>query len=285
MKKWPNFFIVGAPKAGTTSLYEYLKQIPGVYMSPEKEPRYFSPNYQYRRIGNQEKYLQLFSASKDEKIIGEASPSYLRDPDAARLIHETIPDAKIVILLRDPVERAFSHYLMYLQRYTIKSSFSETIRIDLKILRKDKQIEGILEAGFYYEQIKRYIEKFGKNQVKILVFEEFIKEPKKTVEDVLRFCGIEYAIPNFKAEKHNKFLMPRHKIIRTVLNDHKLGNIIYSFTSTSTRLYLGKKFFTKKVSKPTMSEEDKIYLQKMYRQDVKNTCYLLNRTLPWGNFI
>jgi len=119
MERWPNFFIVGTAKAGTTSLYEYFKDIPGIYMSPVKEPSYFShalipPGAPKRkRIQNKNEYLKLFEDVKNEKVIGEASPGYLVYPEVAKWIHEIAPTAKILISLRDPVERLFSSYLMY----------------------------------------------------------------------------------------------------------------------------------------------------------------------------
>ena len=113
MERWPNFFIVGAPKAGTTSLHEYLSNIPGIFMSAEKEPNYFSmtviskDDQSANPIRDKKKYLELFKNAKDEKIIGESSPNYLSDPEAPNLIHQVSPDAKILISLRDPVEQAF----------------------------------------------------------------------------------------------------------------------------------------------------------------------------------
>ncbi|MEX0656428.1 MAG: sulfotransferase domain-containing protein, partial [Nitrosopumilaceae archaeon] len=114
---WPNFFIVGADKAGTSSLYAYLMNIPGIFMSRYKEPNYFSTmtfgdNHDLRPIRDKKKYLELFKNVKNEKIVGEASPSYLGDKEAPKLIHKVSPEAKILICLRDPVERVYSHYLM-----------------------------------------------------------------------------------------------------------------------------------------------------------------------------
>ena len=96
MKNWPNFFIVGVPKAGTTSLYEYLKDVPGIFLSDRKEPGYFSrssvpANSIHRPIRDKEEYLNLFEKVKDEKIVGEASPHYLTDVYACELIHQVSP--------------------------------------------------------------------------------------------------------------------------------------------------------------------------------------------------
>ena len=116
----PSFFIVGAPKAGTTSLYHYLEEHPEVYMSPIKETNFFSSKqmqeqelyYDATPIQSKNQYLELFKDVSQEKQVGEASVSYLYYTGVAKKILEFNPKAKIVIMLRNPVERAFSHYLM-----------------------------------------------------------------------------------------------------------------------------------------------------------------------------
>src|SRR4051812_26973714 len=111
---WPNFFIVGAQKAGTTSLYFYLKKIPQVYMSPLKEPFYFASNAVQNNasdvIRDKREYLRLFENARGYIAVGEATPIYLWDQDAPWLIHQTVPHARIIIILRDPIERAYSNY-------------------------------------------------------------------------------------------------------------------------------------------------------------------------------
>jgi len=131
MERWPNFFIVGVAQAGTTSLYAYLKDTPGVFMSPEKEPHYFQrkrpPRKHDRGIRKQSEYLKLFKGASEDKAIGEASPGYLSDPESAKLIHEAVPKSRIIILLRDPVERAYSAYLWRRAKGTVKQTFHEII--------------------------------------------------------------------------------------------------------------------------------------------------------------
>ena len=107
--KSPNFFIVGAPRAGTTSLYNYLNEISEVFMSPVKEPGFFIPN-DFRNF-SEKTYLELFENVKDEIAIGEATAGYLGNEKTPFLIKEKVPNAKIIITLRDPVNRIFSHYL------------------------------------------------------------------------------------------------------------------------------------------------------------------------------
>jgi hypothetical protein len=111
--QWPNFFIVGAARAGTTSLYEYLKQASGVYLSEIKEPRFFIADSETRdfygrnAIGKREEYLRLFKKA-DSTVIGEATPEYLYRTQVADAIHKVSPHAKIIISLRNPIYRGFT---------------------------------------------------------------------------------------------------------------------------------------------------------------------------------
>ncbi|MGQ9662575.1 MAG: sulfotransferase domain-containing protein [Kiritimatiellia bacterium] len=105
----PNFLIVGAPKAGTTSLFDYLGQHPEVYTPPVKEPCFFSsglPAFTHDLA----EYEALFAGQTTQTAIGEASTTYLYDPDAARRIHDLLPEARIIIMLRNPAERAYSEW-------------------------------------------------------------------------------------------------------------------------------------------------------------------------------
>jgi len=166
-EKLPNFFIVGAAKAGTTSLYNYLKQHPDIYMSPIKEPNYFAKDIDinlfrkdYKKtalidtqkyfskpkleelhlafITELEDYIKLFQKVSNEKVIGETSVSYLYSKVAAKEIKKLVPDAKIVIILRDPIERAYSHYLMNLKEGLItERNFIKEILVDYNKSYKD----------------------------------------------------------------------------------------------------------------------------------------------------
>jgi len=193
MEIWPNFFIVGAPKAGTTSLYNYLNDVSGVFMSPIKEPRYFNSDrkefrqYSRRKKYNKSEYLKLFKDVKNEKAIGEATPLYLRDPESAKRIHDQVPNAHIIILLRDPVKRAFSHYLMLSRMDIEKRTFGQMISETLAERENGIFIRRItLDNGLYTNQIKRYLEIFDEDKVMIIIFEEFIKQPKKNSQECFR---------------------------------------------------------------------------------------------------
>ena len=287
LERWPNFFIVGAPKAGTTSLYEYLKAIPGIYMSSVKEPKFFSSNFSSKKkfggaVLDKKKYLSLFAGVKDEKILGDASPAYLADPNSARLIHEVSPKALILISLRDPVERIYSNYLMQFRNGRLKGSFNEEIKKSLNQKTHDKPHLS-LKPSQYMKNIKPYFEIFGEKQVKIIIFEEWIRNPKKTIEEILDFLGLQFELSNFQEIKDNIFVVSKRSISKRLLGSTTVRRIAFKTLSQSKRGSL-KKILVKPSKKPKMEQEDCEILIKFYSDDVRNLQEFLGRKLPWKNF-
>jgi len=293
MELWPNFFIVGAPKAGTTSLYEYLKNIPGIYMSRVKEPNYFSikamPDKKpFRPIRNKEKYLDLFKNATNEVILGEASTLYLSDPEASTLIRKACPTARILISLRDPIERLFSHYIMNVSRNWIKSSFKNQIHKEMNNKADFTKPHIRLSASLYSKDVQRYLDTFGKEHVKILIFEEFIKNPKVILEDILKFLGVKNIINNFEDVKvHNPYfkIESSGEISKQILQSNIISKISVKILPSFGRRFFRKKILTRKnTKKPVMKEADRQYLIDFYKSDVKKLEVLLGRKFPWKNF-
>jgi len=288
MELWPNFYIVGAPKAGTSSLYVYLNSHPQIFMSPIKEPNYFSSatfpdDHPIKPIRDKKKYLKLFEKAKNKKIFGEATPTYLEDPKAAELIHQISPNAKILISLRDPIERLFSNYLMS-QRYgTIKSSFHDVLLKNINY-HEDKNNDLRLERGLYSENVKRYIDTFGKEQVKIIIFEEFVKDTTATMEEILKFLGVSYDALDLKSEIFNPYVVLRGPVSSMILKNRKIKRISEKVFSPSQRKFLKEKLIVRKQKKPKMDEKDIVLLRHFYSKDVKKLEVILNRRVPWSNF-
>ena len=286
MEVWPNFFIVGAPKAGTTSLYFYLKQVPEVYLSPVKEPNYFSvkiiPDDHYLLpIRNKKNYLKLFEKVKDEKAIGEASPSYLEDPETPYLISQDVSDARIIAILRDPVERAFSHYLMMVSQGFEKLSFRKALD-DLLTNKTRHEFRHYLTPGQYSEQIKRYINIFGNEKVKILIFEEFIRDTQKSIEEVLNFLGINKKPSSLVGNTYNPFSVSRGWYADLIMTNTMIRKIGLSLIPNPDLRQKIKGKLLKKAKKPEMFSEEREFLQKYYMDDAKKLQNSLNRKLPWG---
>ena len=284
MNVWPNFFIVGAGRTATTSLYEYFRSYPEIFMSLKKEPKYFlgKPIDNKDPIQRKKEYLKLFKNVKNESAIGEASARYMIDPDSPRLIYESIPNAKIIIILRDPVERAFSAYFYFVNYGLEKLSFSESIRKEYKYENEDTNHYLILHPGFYSKSVKKYLELFGTDNVKILIFEEFINDIKSQVLDVLRFLNVNVDY-DFEVKRYNEFGVLRGKTAEKILTSKIVAKIAKYFNER-TRKFVYKKFFLNtNVKKPKMRQNDRLFLENLYYEDVVELQKILNISLPWFN--
>jgi hypothetical protein len=283
MNKWPNFFIAGAPRAGTTSLYEYLKDIDGIFMSPIKEPNYFSVSISdkillQRPFRKQNEYLKLFKDVKNEKAIGEGSHSYFWDPQSAKLIQQTIPNAKIILLLRDPVERAFSHYLFTVSVGQETKTFSEAIK---EALNAKPDFSGaIIEAGLYGQQLTRYLEYFKNEKIKIIFSEEFIKNTESTMKEILEFLEVDIPETLSFTKIHHEYSVTGNKFIAASMRNRMIRHVAKNLLPRESARKI-KESFDKKAIKPQLNEHDRKFLQEYYHDDILILKNLLNQKLPW----
>ncbi len=286
---WPNFFIVGAPRSGTTSLYNYLKIIPGIYMSQKKEPNYFNKitipdNNLWKPVRKKEDYLGLFSEVKDETIVGEASVHYLGDPEAPKLIHQIAPNSRILISLRNPIERTYTAYFARFLYGRMKGNFHD--ELPKAIEHWENRGPGLIPLwhGLYADDVKRYLDVFGTEQVKIIIFEEFIKNSKNTMKEILKFLEINQNISHLEFNTaHNPIRFSKSTMLQNLFRNTKVKKAVNIFP-TSSRRYLEDKFLYSR-NKPAMLTEDKEILVKFFSNDVKKLQKLLGRTIPWPNFV
>jgi hypothetical protein len=194
----PNFLIVGAARAGTTSLWHWLRQHPHVFMPREKEPAYFVQDG--FRAMTKDQYLALFAAGQGKPCIGEASTGYLPAPESPPWIREVLGPVKIIIVLRNPVERAFSMYcFMAMMGLEPIDTFEEALdqesrrmaslqfRQNCFMNTRDYQY---FHVGLYVDQVIRYIKTFGAERVKILLFDDLKKDSSGFCADLCRFLEI-----------------------------------------------------------------------------------------------
>ncbi|MCY3917352.1 MAG: sulfotransferase [Chloroflexi bacterium] len=200
----PNFFIVGAPKCGTTSLHEYLQRHPDVFMPFFKEPHFFGSDLEGSRFhqfrGKPDRYLKLFRDARGEKRIGESSPWYLASKNAAQEIHAYDPAAKIIIMLRNPIDMMYSMWSQF--RYSGNEqieSFEEALsaeadrRAGRRIRRAAHCITGLYyrEMARFNEQAPRYIERFGRENVMVIIFDDFRSDTPAAFRGVLDFLDLD----------------------------------------------------------------------------------------------
>jgi hypothetical protein len=263
--------------------------MPGVFMSRIKEPNYFSrvvvpADHPVRPIRDTEAYLQLFAGAEGKALIGEASPTYLADPEAPRLIKEVSPHCRILISLRDPVERAFSHYLMMRNNGVTERSFLEEIRrgfelrerLNIALLRPD--------VGLYHDQVARFLGTFGAGQVMVLVFEEFMADPAQALRSVLAFAGIPHDIGDFRPTAYRQYAEVRGTLVKRLFGNRTIARLSEAVVPSQTRKWVRDRFLMKKAAKPVMDLEARRVLTEFYRDDVRNLARLLGRPLPWRNF-
>lgn len=284
----PNFLMIGAAKAGTTSLYYYLKQHPQIYLPSgyNKEPdflalegeklEYPGPRGMFKmrnRITDIESYRALFDEVTTQKAIGEASTLYIYSEKAPERIQYYIPEAKLIAILRDPVERAFSHYL-----YWASQGFEPDTDFNFaKAIQAEPQRLGegwshnwhYVQRGFYYVQIKRYFDRFDASQIKIYLYEDLFKDKIAVVQDIFRFLGVDDTfVPNV-SKTHNQTAVPKNLTLNKLLNrPNPIKTILKPLFPTGLRKGLANSLKQRNQGKPHLSAKIRKQLIAVYREDI-----------------
>jgi hypothetical protein len=283
----PNFFIVGAAKAGTTSLHAYLSKHPQVFMSERKEPHYFAwfelqPQFDafMPPIRDPKEYQKLFLGSEGRKAVGEASPSYLCDRDAARRIKDAVPHAKIIISVRNPVQRAYSAYLMEFHGGHETLPFKEALEADRPRPKRWGYAFQYVELGLYTEQIERYYAAFGRANVLVILFEDLIRNTAFVMQQVARFLEIDpNAFPESAFEQvHNPFERSRGRLARAVLRWRSLRLLAKRFAPQALRDLANQLIYTSG-EKEKMDDEVRRSLAARFAPELDRLERLLERDL------
>jgi hypothetical protein len=307
----PNFFIAGAPKCGTTSFYHQLDRHPQIYMSPIKEPCYFASELRLenfreelqpqlrreretlreylrgpmtsKRFGGPvvewEDYLLLFRNVRAETAIGEASVSYLWSQTAAGNIAARIPDAKIILVLRNPVDRAFSQYLQAVSSGLVRSSFRDQSAAAMN-LRSSKfgVLNPFLEFGEYSEQVKRFLEAFPRKNILIHIYEEMRSKPAEAMAETFRFLGVNAEWTPNSSTRFMEPRVPRAIAFAGILKKRGIWQQTAELIPEFLRPALRKAVHRPRAS-VTVAPEDRAYLQNYYREDILKLENLLGRDL------
>ncbi len=308
---FPNFLVVGAAKSGTTSLYNYLKQHPEVYMSPIKETNYFSTDIDlsefsktYKRIERQKKididkyvkgpmdreiwgayiknrnhYVKLFKHVRDETAIGEVSNSYLYSKVAPYNIKSEIPDVRIIMILRNPIERIFSHYLADLRDGKTKMGFRDAVTYDFSRKKKGWGVSALyMELGMYYEQVKRYLSAFSRKNIKIYTYDYYKEKVKNVLSDLCAFLNIDRSFYFDTTILHNKARIPKYKNLLYYISKTGIKRPLYRLIPQSLKYNVKNSFFTIK-NLPELSNNDKNFLIQFYKEDIIKLSDLIEEDL------
>lgn len=270
----PNFFLIGAPKCGTTSLYYYLKEHSDVFLPEIKEQHFFSQPevkdtyYDVYFANTLEEYLDNYKDSKSEKIIADISPSYLYYKKSANKIKEFNSNAKVIAILRDPVDRTISHYLMDLRIGYVNKPLNHYLKDKTSNYYKE-----YIGNSLYYEKVKYYKESFGDNFL-VLSFNDLKHNPKKVMDKVFCFLDIDKIELDF-SKKYNTYAKPSSSLIY-YLRKFKVYNFFKLLIPKNLKDKIKSLLEDSLKHKPKFEEEEKI-LSEIFSEENKKLEKLLGR--------
>lgn len=296
----PSFLVLGAGKAGSTSLVYYMSQHPDVFFSYPKEPTFFQTEYE---LGVDYYWTTYYRGYGGQKHAGEAAHQNLRLPYVAKRVHETVPHAKLILICRNPIERAFSAYWHNHTRKRDLRSFEDAIAENLERLQNGPLFEdeteaklyaeavnrqgnggqipyaSYLESGYYAQHIERYAALFGPERIKILFFEDLAREPQEVANSV--YAHLELAPIRLRDTAAQN--TPIHPALATVFKGLTalpgLGRIPSSWRSKA-RTFLSSRFGG---AKPDMQPETRRQLAEHFRPHNRRLADITGRSLAhWG---
>lgn len=249
LRTMPSFIIIGAQKGGTSSLYKYLIQHPQINHPLQKEVHFFDANFE-RGVNW---YRSCFPLQVENFVTGEASPSYIFHPHVPKRIAEITPSIKLIVLLRNPVDRAYSHYKDHIRKQKENLSFEAAIEKEMGLsnVQLNKMIEdekyfgesyfhySYLRRGMYIDQLSRWFNFFPKEQILILESKDLLVSPARILDRALEFLGL----PKWQLEEYKQF-NSNSKSKNQAMNSDTRKQLVRYFNPYNERLYefLGMSF-------------------------------------------
>ena len=303
--RWPNFFLVGAMKAGTTAITNQLARHPEVFICPVKEPNYFSsdldleeeyavdyeaagasgragipPGVHSGVVRDERRYLSLFSGWRDEKIGGDCSTSYLYSAAAAGNIRRISPEAKILIILRNPVDRAYSEFLMNCSIGVAVPPFAHYLDLE----REQRRRGGIpprhkyVTAGLYAGQVKTYLRHFPPEQVLILLHDDMRSDFGAFMQRVWRFLDVR-PLACGAGNRSNTAKYPRFARLNLLLKRTGIKRLAQETLPASAKAHFKRLYYGPLPGDLGMTEPDRDRLIEEFSSDVRELSRLLGREL------
>jgi sulfotransferase family protein len=292
----PTFMVPGAPRSGTTSIYHYLRQHSQVFMSPVKETNFFgflalqrglaAPGLHAapRPIQSLEAYQDLFAGAGGAKAIGEASPMYFWTAGVPSLIKEFAPDVRLIFILRNPIDRAYSSYLKACQDRLERRSFEEAARAELSAPEQwpNTAIGFYVRIGFYQRFLAEYFREFSPEQIRIFLFDDLEASPAAFMMNVLTFLGVD---PGERLDTSARFNTTQAVQADVVLRKYGLKSSAKKLQATMPAwlyraIYRGYAGSLKQVVRvPALSRSTRELLQRAYRAELPALHDLTGRDL------
>ena len=299
MKK-PNFIIAGFPKCGTTSLHHYLSEHPQIFMPSQKELHFFTYEILSKlkngpkdgavkktQIQDSKKYLDFYRNVKNEIAVGDASPSYINYPNQFLKIKEYLEDPKFIIVLRDPINRAYSNYLH------LKREQRETLTFKEAVNRENKRIKDKYSDFWYYKFNSTYYDKILKaketfKEVLIITSEELNENHEATMKKVYKFLDVDCNfISKRKSNRFNKGgYYKKNLFTKIIFQPSKFKNLIKKFIkpTPSLKIFLAQVASVFRAKTEEIDEETVLYLTKHFKEEVKKLKSLNINTSNWRDY-
>lgn len=294
----PNFLVIGAPKAGTTSLWDFLRAHPQVYMPADvKETNYFvleGKRASYRGPGDEEglnrvavtdraRYERLFDGVTDEMAVGEVSPFYMSDADIPRRISACIPRAKMVAILRNPVDRAFSSYLHLVRDGRETLDFATALQREAERAAANwEPLWRYRDLGLYHKYLSRYYELFDPGQIRVYLFEELIGDKRETLANLMQFLGIDNSV-EIELKKMNSaahVTLAKNRLIKDLVFEDNIVKQAAKRWLPAGSVRMARDLLVSVNSyKPRIAASVRRELQAFYRRDIEALERLIDRDL------
>ncbi len=284
----PDFFVIGAYRCGTTSLYRSLRQHPQVFLPLEKEPNFFAVDgnpeagavLRSRSTVTPSDYHALYASASPGQKTGDISPEYLRNPRVASRLAEVAPRAPLVAVLRNPIERAWSDYLLHVRD---GDEPCDLLRDALAQQAQRQQVEHrgghYLDSGFYATQLARYFALFPRNQIQVHLFEELMQDRQTVLAQMFRHIGVDAAFVPEPEPAVNVSGIPDSKGLAWVLRARKVVRPLVNRGVIERARPAWERFLNRRLRRPALEQEDWDLLAGIFRDDVLRLGDLLNRDL------
>lgn len=296
-EKMPDFVIIGAGKSGTTSLNNYLKQHPDIFMSVRKEPNFFalemvnpeeyelesSRQYYHQSVSTLEEYQKLFEGARAEQLLGEVSNTYLNSDMACERIQHYIPEAKLIAILRDPAERLYSRYY-----HLVREDVLHNLSWD-QLLDKDTEWwkrQDLVDEGFYYKNLQKYFHAFPAENIKLIRYSDFTQNTGRVVNEVLEFLNLSTEVPIDTETVYNKSGTVKNESLNKVVGQNSapirlLKSVLPGIHKQLKKSVWANKilyhFRNKNLDKPSMPQDlRRTIIEDLYRKDIEQLAQFLD---------
>lgn len=295
--KLPNFLVLGTAKAGTSSLYMYLRQHPEIFLSPQPELNFFAHDgrdlnfrgpedmkyiWDDSLVANYGDYCKQFNDAGGETAIGEVSTHNLYGAQAPAVIKRYLPNVKMIAMLRHPVDRAFSAFA-----HMVRDGREETGDFRQALEREAARIRDNWEPlwhyqsmGYYGIQLSRYFETFDRKQIRVYIYDDFVARPLEIMQDIFGFIGVDTAFQPRMSEKYNESMMPRSKQLHEMMmNKSFVRSATRSLIPAAGRSRIRRFLLERNAKRLNLPSDIRLELTESYKEDIRLLEGLLDRDL------